>query len=356
MRFMLLAINPGSTSTKIALYRDDKCLNTKNIEHEISSIEDYDSIISQLPMRKQAIENWFDINGIDPSILSAVVGRGGILPPVKSGAYRINDEMIDRLINRPLVEHASNLGAVLADAIASPLGIPSFVYDPVSVDELEDVAKISGMPLIERKSHTHVLNSRAMARKVAESFGVQYKDMNFIVAHLGGGISISAHRRGRIIDVIADDEGPFSPERSGRVPCRELISLCYSGKYDEGTMQKNLRGNGGMKAYLGTTDVKKVAADALGGDHKSNLILDAMTYQISKGIGELATVLKGDVDSIILTGAIAHNRMITDMINGRTRFIAPVIIKPGENELEALAYGGLRVLKGEDKAHDYHEN
>lgn len=355
MSFMILVINPGSTTTKIALYRDDKCLKSSNIEHELSSIEECDSIIDQLSMRKQAIENWFIAEDIDLSELSAVVGRGGILPPVKSGAYQINDKMLDRLKNRPLVEHASNLGAILSDAIAKSLEVPSYVYDPVSVDELEDVARISGMPYIERKSHTHALNSRAMALRVAQKAKARYEDRNFIVAHLGGGISISAHRRGRIIDVIADDEGPFSPERAGRVPCRELISLCYSGKFDERTMQKNLRGNGGMKAYLGTSDVKKIASDAFNGDSKSKLLIEAMAYQISKGIGELATVLKGNVDSIILTGAIAFNTMITDLIKERTDFIATVIIEPGENELEALALGVLRVLNREEEAHEYYE-
>ncbi|MBI9106656.1 MAG: butyrate kinase [Spirochaetales bacterium] len=356
MRYLLLVINPGSTSTKIALYQNESCLYSEYIEHESRSIEKYNSMIEQMPMRQGAIENWLKKKGILASTLSAVVGRGGILPPVKSGAYRVNAEMIDRLKNRPLVEHASNLGAILAYEMASEIDIPSFIYDSVSVDELESVARISGMPLIERKSQTHVLNSRAMARRVAGKLGFDYKDKNFIVAHMGGGISISAHRRGRIIDVVADDEGPFSPERAGRVPCRELISLCYSGRWDEKEMQKNLRGNGGIKAYLGTIDVRSVALNADAGDPESNLIINAMTYQISKGIGELATVLKGDVDSIILTGGIAYSRMITGMIAERTEFIAPVKIEPGENELEALAFGVLRVLRGEEDAHEYHEN
>lgn len=349
--YKILAINPGSTSTKIALYEDMKEICKKNIEHSNEGIEKYKNVADQYEMRYKAImEFLYEIN-FDVKGLSAVVGRGGLLPPVKSGAYRVNEAMVDRLKNRPVVEHAANLGAIIAYEIANSLGIPSFIYDSVAVDELEDIARISGMADIERKSFSHALNMRAVAIKVAKELGKDYNDMNLIVTHLGGGISVSVHKKGKMVDIVSDDEGPFSPERSGRVPCKDLIGMCY--QEDKNVMKKKLRGKGGLISCLGTNsalDVEKMISE---GDEKAKLIYEAMAYQIAKGIGELATVIYGEVDRIIITGGIAYSKMITEWIKKRVEFIAPVEVVPGENELESLSFGALRVLEEEEKAREY---
>lgn len=349
--YKILALNPGSTSTKIALYEDMSEICKKNIEHSNEEIEKYKNVADQYEMRYKAIMEFLDEINFDVKELSAVVGRGGLLPPVKSGAYRVNDAMVDRLKNRPVVEHASNLGAIIAYEIAEQLQIPSFIYDSVAVDELEDIARISGMADIERKSFSHALNMRAVAIKVAEELGKDYKDMNLIVTHLGGGISVSVHKKGKMVDIVSDDEGPFSPERSGRVPCKDLISMCY--QKDKNVMKKKLRGKGGLISYLGTNSALDVEKKIAEGDEEAKLIYEAMAYQIAKGIGELATVVYGEVDRIIITGGIAYSKMMTEWIKKRVEFIAPVEIVPGENELESLAFGSLRVLKGEEKAREY---
>jgi butyrate kinase len=356
MRKKILAINPGSTSTKIAVFDDWDLIYKENVEHRVEDLEKYENIQDQFKMRKDAIMRILSDNGIDASEFAATVGRGGILPPLKSGAYRVNEAMLDRLKNRPLVPHASALGAIIADAIAKPIGVSAYIYDSVSVDEMDDVARISGMPEIKRTSLSHALNSRAMAFKVAEKAGCEYKNMNFIVAHLGGGISLSAHKQGKMVDIIADDEGPFSPERAGRVPCKKLIDLCYSGKWDKRTMQKKLRGKGGLSAYFATTDARVIERRAKEGDAEAKLHFEAMGYQIAKGIGELATVLDGQVDAIVITGGIAYSKMMTDYITKKVSFIAPIEVMAGESEMEALAYGILRVLNGEEKARIYKED
>lgn len=355
MAYKILAINPGSTSTKIAVYENEKEVFCKTLDHPVEQIEKYGNVQEQFEMRKAVVLSCLKENGFEISELSAVVGRGGMVPKVKSGAYKVNEAMVDRLKNNPIVEHASNLGALIAYEIANNIAVNAYIYDSVRVDELKDIARISGMVEIPRTSTSHALNSRAMAMKVAERYGKKYWDMNFIVAHLGGGISLSVHEKGRIIDIIADDEGPFSPERAGRVPCKNLIDLCYSGKYDKGTMNKKLRGNGGLKDYLNTIDVRDVIKMVNEGDKYAKLILEAMAYQIAKGIGELATVVEGKVDVIIITGGIAYSDLITSWIQKRVEFIAPVEIMPGENEMESLALGTLRVLKGEEKAREYKE-
>lgn len=355
MSYKLLAINPGSTSTKISLYEDETEVFTKKLDHPLEEIEKFENVEDQLHMRADLVMSTLKENNFDIKKLSAVVARGGMLPPVKSGAYIINDLMIDRVVNRPVMEHASNLAAPIAYDIAQQVGIPSYIYDSVMADELPDVARISGMPDLPRTSSSHVLNTRAMAIKAAKERGKKYEDMNIIVAHLGGGISINVHEKGRIVDIVSDDEGPFSPERAGRVPCRELINLCYSGKFDKKTMQRKLRGNGGIRAYLNTIDVREVEAMIAEGNKEANLIYEAMIYQIAKGIGELATVLEGNVDVIILTGGIAYSKMLTSLIEKRVKFIAPVEVLAGENEMEALAFGALRVLRGEEIARKYTE-
>ncbi len=350
-KYKILAINPGSTSTKVAVYENEVELFVKNITHSNQELAKFDGIADQYEMRYQAILEFLKEQSYDIDQLSAVVARGGLLPPVNTGAYLVNQSMVDRLRYRPLIEHASNLGAIIAYEIAEKLKIPSYIYDSVASDELEDIARISGMKDIKRKSFSHVLNMRACAILSAKKANRQYRDMNIIVAHLGGGMSISVHKKGRMVDIVSDDEGPFSPERAGRVPCRALIELCY--KYDQKTMKKKLRGKGGLISYLNTNDARVVEQMIEDGDLYALKIYQAMAYQIAKGIGELATVVCGDVDLIIITGGIAHSKMITEWVSERVSFIAPIEIIPGENELKSLNMGALRVLRGEEIVHEY---
>ena len=353
MSYKILAINPGSTSTKIALYEDEERILNSTLNHPAEELGKFDRVIDQYEYRKDEILKFLQNEGINIEKLSAVVGRGGMLPPVEAGAFRINVEMVNRLKNNPVLEHASNLGAPIAYEIAKPLGILSCIYDPVTVDQLENIARITGIPEVKRVSFNHVLNSRATAMKTAERLGKKYKDVNFVVAHIGGGISVAVHSQGRIIDMLADDEGPFAPERAGRIPGKELINICFSGKYNKKEVTRKMRGNAGLKAHLGTHDAIEVEKMIAEGDKKAKLIYEAMAYQIAKGIGELATVVKGSVDAIVLTGGIAYSKMMTDMIKERVEFIAPVRVYPGEGEMEAMAQGVLRVLKGQEKIKVY---
>ncbi|WP_019229455.1 butyrate kinase [Sedimentibacter sp. B4] len=353
--YKILAINPGSTTTKIALYENEQEILVKTLDHPAEEMEKFEKVVDQFQMRKDVVLLFLKDNGFDVNKLDAVVGRGGMLPPVKSGAYRVDDLMVDRLKNRPVVEHASNLGALIAHEIASSVGKEAYIYDSVKVDELIPEARISGMPALPRTSTSHVLNSRAMAIKTAKNMGKNYTEMNFVVAHMGGGVSLSVYEKGRLSDIISDDEGPFSPERSGRVNLRPFMDMCFSGKYDKKTVGKMISGNGGLKGYLGTTDAREVEKMIHEGNDEANLVYRAMAYQIAKGIGELSTVLKGNVDAIILTGGIAYSKMMTDMIKERVEFIAPVEIMAGENEMESLALGTLRVLRNEEQAKEYTE-
>lgn len=352
----ILTINPGSTSTKIAVYENETEKFKINIEHSAEELAKYNSVAEQYDLRKNTILKVLAEINFNVSELNAIAARGGTLPPAKGGAYKINDAMVDFLTHRPLAEHASNVAALIAYEIAGQLNIPSYIYDAISSDELDDISRISGMPTLPRTSLCHVLNMRAVCRKVAEAHNKKYSEMNIIVAHLGGGITISVHKEGKMVDIVSDDEGPFSPERAGRVPCRSLIDMCYSGRYDHKTMRKMLRGNGGLIAYTGTSSAIEVEARIKGGDENVKLIYEAMASQVAKGIGELATVVKGKVDVIILTGGIAHSKMFTEWVIERVQFIAPVEIVAGENELEALALGVLRVLRGEETAHEFNLN
>jgi butyrate kinase len=351
--YQILAINPGSTSTKIALFEDDKIVKEKNITHSNEEIEKYDRVADQYEMRYNEIMSFLNEINYDVKNLSAVVGRGGLLPPVKSGAYRVDEVMVDVLKNRPVVDHASNLGGIISYEMAEKLGIPSFIYDSVAVDELEDIARYSGMADIKRKSLSHALNMRAVAIKTAEEMDKDYMKSNIIVAHLGGGMSVSVHKNGKMVDIVSDDEGPFSPERSGRVPCKSLIHLCYNN--DEKTMVSKLRGKGGLTSYLGTNDAREVEKMIADGNKEAEMVYEAMAYQIAKGIGELATVVNGKVDAIAITGGIAYSKMMTDWIQERVEFIAPVHLHPGENELESLVLGTIRVLDGKEEARTYTE-
>lgn len=349
----ILAINPGSTSTKIAVYENEREKFKINIEHPVTELAQFKGVADQYDFRKNAVLNALKDHNFDVAELDVIAARGGPLPPIKGGAYRVNEEMVDRLKNRPIAEHASNVAALIAYELGEKLGIPAYIYDAISADELTDIARISGMPDLPRVSLCHVLNMRAVARKVAEARQKKYADMNIIVAHLGGGITVSLHHGGKMTDIVSDDEGPFSPERGGKVPCRSLIDLCYSGKYDYQTMRKMLRGNGGLAAYLGTSNAIEVEKRINSGDAAAKLIYDAMGYQIAKAIGELAPVVNGAVEVIVLTGGIAYSKMLTEWIAERVSFIAPVEIVPGENELESLALGTLRVFREEEEAHEY---
>lgn len=356
MIYRILAVNPGSTSTKIAVYDNENVLLVKGIDHSASEIAKYNNIQDQFEMRKDAVLKVLKENNIEMNTLSAVVGRGGLLPPVKSGAYLVNDQMIDRLVNRPVVEHASNLGAIISYEIAKQLEINAYIYDSVAVDELSDVARLSGICGMDRACLSHALNSRAMAMKHSKNNNKNYKDLNLIVAHLGGGITVSVHKKGKMIDIVSDDEGSFSPERAGRVPCKKIIDRCFSGKYSHKDMLKMIRGTGGIVSYLGTMDVREVEKMISEGNENAKIVHEAMAYQVSKSIGELATVVEGKVDAIVITGGIAYSKMMTSMIKKRVEFIAPVDIIPGENELESLSLGILRVLLGEENARIYEEN
>jgi butyrate kinase len=353
--YRLLTINPGSTSTKIAVFDNEKLVFEKTLRHSSEEIGKYKKISDQFEFRKTVIEEALKEGGIKVSELNAVVGRGGLLRPIEGGTYTVNNDMINDLNVGVLGEHASNLGGIIAKQIGDEVGIPSYIVDPVVVDELDDVARVSGIPEIERKSIFHALNQKAIARRAAKELGKDYKDCNFIVAHMGGGVSVGVHEKGRVIDVAnaLDGEGPFSPERSGTLPVGDLVKMCFSGKYTQDEIKKKIKGNGGIVAYLNTNDVRDVEKSINDGNEKSKLIHDAMVYQISKEIGSCAAVLKGKVDAILLTGGIAYSNLITNNIKERVNFISDVKVYPGEDEMIALAQGGLRVLNGEEEAKVY---
>ena len=351
-----LIINPGSTSTKIAVYEDETMIFEKTIRHTNEELHPFSRVTDQFLFRKDLIIQALDENNISLNDLDAVVGRGGLLKPIEGGTYAVNDRLMEDLKTNVKGEHASNLGALLARSIADEVKIPSFIVDPVVVDEMEDVARVSGHPDFERISIWHALNQKAVARRAAqEKFGRKYEEMNFVVAHLGGGISVGAHKMGKVIDVnnALNGEGPFSPERSGTLPAAQLVKMCFSGKYTEGEINKIIAGKGGISAYLGTNNAKEVSDRGQAGDEKARLIYSAMAYQVAKAIGEYAVVLDGRVDAILITGGIAYDTKFVQMIQEKVKFIGPVIAYPGEDELLALAQGGLRVLKGLEEAKIY---
>lgn len=347
--YFILTINPGSTSTKIGVFENETELFTQSVEHDSAGLEAFPTVNDQFEFRKKTVQEILRGHQFDLDKLAAVVGRGGLLPPIHAGGYLVNQAMKDLILAGQLSPHASNLGALLADAIASPLRIPAFIYDAVSADEMADIARITGFPEIHRKSLCHVLNSKAMGRKYAQEMGKTYAEMNLVIAHLGGGISISAHKKGRIIDVIADDTGPFSPERSGGVPLLALVDLIYSKHFQKKELLKKIRGQGGLKAHLGSSDIREIEKRIISGDNKAKQIYEAQAYQIAKGIGEMAVVLKGEIDGIIITGGMAYSEKLTTIIDKYIAFLGPVKCLPGENEMEALALGGLRMLRGHEE-------
>ncbi len=352
--YKILVINPGATSTKIAIYEDEKELFSKTIYHSTEEISKFEKVSDQYEFRKDTILNALKEIDFPLKELSAIVGRGGLLKPLPGGTYLVNEKMLEDLRERPRAEHASNLGAIIANEIATSLGIPAYIVDPVCVDEFEPIARVSGLPEIERESLSHALNLKAMAKRYAKESGKRYEDLNLVVVHLGSGISVSAHRKGRMVDVNdASAEGPFAPERSGSVPERALVKLCYSGKYTAKQMEKKIFGEGGMYAYLGTRDAREVEKMIENGDERAKLIYEAMAYQVSKEIGAASTVLKGEVDAIIIGGALAYSEMFTSWIKERVSFISKIVMYPGSDEMKALAFGALRVLKGEEEPKIY---
>ncbi|MBU8879314.1 butyrate kinase [Bacillus sp. FJAT-29790] len=351
----ILVINPGSTSTKIGVFDNEISIFEKTLRHDADVINSFENIIEQYEFRKNVILETLDKEGINISKLSAVCGRGGLLRPIEGGTYAVNDTMLKDLREGFAGQHASNLGGILAYEIATALNIPSFIVDPVVVDELDPIARVSGFSLIERKSIFHALNQKAVARRVAKELGKKYEELNLIITHMGGGITVGAHHKGRVVDVNngLHGDGPFSPERAGTVPVGDLVSLCYSGSYYREEIMKKLVGQGGLVGYLGTNDAVKVEKMIENGDKEAELVYSAMAYQVAKEIGSASAVLAGKVDAIVITGGLAYGKEFVKEISDRINWIADVIVQPGENELQALAEGALRVLCGEETEKEY---
>ncbi|MEY8336701.1 butyrate kinase [Lachnospiraceae bacterium 62-35] len=356
MSYKILVINPGSTSTKIGVYEDENQLFEKTLRHPTEEIAKYASIVDQKDFRKEVILDVLKENDFDINQLNVVVGRGGLLKPIPGGTYPVSDALLNDLIIGKQGQHASNLGGILAKEIGDAVGIPSYIVDPVVVDEMDDVARYSGVPELPRISIFHALNQKAVAKRYAKEKGVPYDSLRLIVAHMGGGVSVGAHAGGRVIDInnTLDGDGPFSPERAGGVPSGPLIKLCFSGKYTEKELYKKIVGSGGMNAYMGTNDMRVIEDAAYNkGDKKAAALMDAFCYQVSKEIGAMSAVLSGKVDQIILTGGIAYGKPVTEAIIARVGFISGVTVYAGEDELLALAQGALRVLNGEEAAKEY---
>jgi len=355
MSLAILVINPGSTSTKVAVFEGGTRILDQSISHSAEEIARFPSIAAQYEFREKAIQDVLLQKNFDAKKLGAVVGRGGLLHPIPGGVYRINEGMKADLLAAKYGEHASNLGALIADAFARLLGIPAFIADPVVVDELDDVARVSGNKLFKRNSIFHALNQKAVARRFAKERGRSYEELNLIVAHMGGGVSIGLHRRGRVVDVnqALNGEGPFSPERSGTLPAGDLAKLCFSGRYTQQEVLKMITGKGGMVSFLGTNDMREVERMREEGNKEADLYFRAFIYQVGKYIGSLAAAACGKVDGIILTGGIAFWKELTDRITEMVSFIAPVVVYAGEGELEALALAGQMALSGEIEIKEY---
>lgn len=353
---LILAINPGSTSTKFALFEEDKLIFEKNLRHTVKETSGFMKITDQFPYRKELIMNELKERKTDFSKIAAVVGRGGLVKPIESGVYRVNELMKKDLGEGLRGEHASNLGALIASDIASLLpGALALIVDPVVVDELQDEARLSGHPEIPRLSIFHALNQKAVARAFAASIHKKYNELDLIIAHMGGGISVGVHRKGKVVDVnnALSGNGPFTPERTGGLPSLQLVDLCFSGKYTHSEIKSMLVGKGGMMAYLGTNDFREICLRADSGDEKASLVRNAAAYQVAKEIGSMASVLKGNVDAIILTGGMAYNDHLVNYIKSMVEFISEVIVYPGEDEMKALAFNGLLALNGETEILEY---
>jgi butyrate kinase len=356
MNHRVLVINPGAVSTKIALFDGDESLWQKNLSHSVGDLAPFPALMDQVPYRKKLISDELTSAGLEIRPLGAVVGRGGVLAPIPGGTYAVSDEMIADARASRYGEHASSLGPILAGEFASEAGAPAYIVDPVSTDEWDDAARPSGLAGMDRLCHFHALNHRAVARAVAARLGRGYDEVKFVVAHLGTGVSVGAHVRGRVVDVFdAMNEGSMSVDRSGGVPVLSLIDECYSGRYTRDEMRRRLNGGGGVYSYLGTKDMREAERAVADGDPAAVKIVDAFAYQISKDIGAMAVVCGNGIDRIILTGGMARFKRLTDAIASRVGFLAPVETVPGEEEMSALAQGAVRVLRGEERAKNYSE-
>ncbi|MBQ2117415.1 MAG: butyrate kinase [Lachnospiraceae bacterium] len=355
MSIKSLIINPGSTSTKIGVFEDETLLFEETLRHSTEEISQYASIVDQKDFRKKIITDLLDSKNFDIKSLDVIVGRGGMLKPIPGGTYAVTDDLLNDLKIGFQGQHASNLGGILAREIGDSIGVPSYIVDPVVVDELMPIARYSGVPELPRTSVFHALNQKAVAKRYAKEIGKAYESLNLIVVHMGGGVSVGAHENGKVVDVFnaLDGDGAFSPERAGAVPSGALIKMCFSGKYTEKEVYSKIVGKGGFNAYLGTNDMREVSKLANEGDQKASEARDAFLLQVAKDIGSMACVLKGKVDQIIITGGIAYNPEVIDVLKERAGFIAPVTVYPGEDELLALAQGAIRVITGEEKAMVY---
>ncbi|HOX77717.1 MAG TPA: butyrate kinase [Bacteroidales bacterium] len=352
----IIAINPGSTSTKIAVYRNKECIFEENIKHSADDLAPFEKITDQFEFRKRVIMEKLNGTRIEKDKVRVIMGRGGLVYPIESGVYRINEKMKHDLVHSPVGEHASNLGGFIAEDLAKDFpNAEAFICDPVVTDELDEIARIAGHPEFTRRSVFHALNQKATARRHATAVGKKYEELNLIVAHLGGGISIGAHRHGRVVDVnhAIGGEGPFSPERAGSVSVIDAVKLAYSGKYSEKEFTKMLIGKGGLCAHLGTNNAYEVEHRVKNGDEHAALVYEAMAYQVAKFIGMKAVVLKGKVDGILITGGIAYDKWFVGKIREYADWIGPFFIYPGENEMEALAMNALRVINGEVEVKEY---
>jgi butyrate kinase len=353
---LILAINPGSTSTKFSLFEEDKLTFEKTLRHTADDLAEFMKIADQFNFRKSLIMSELMERKVDLSEIKAVVGRGGLVNPIESGVYKVNQKMKDHLNGELFGSHACNLGALIANDIAASLpDAEAYIVDPVVVDELQPAARISGHPEIERRSVFHALNQKAVARIYAASVNRRYEDLNLIIAHMGGGVSVGAHKKGLVVDVnnALNGDGPFTPERSGGLPAGQLVDLCFSGRFTHSEILNMITGKGGMIAYLGTNDFIEVCKRAENGESRAILIRDAFTYQVGKEIGSMAAVLTGHTDAIILTGGIAHHKTTVENIKSMVDFIADVIVYPGEDELKALAFNGLLALDGKIEIKTY---
>lgn len=355
MSIKSLIINPGSTSTKIGVFEEETLLFEETLRHTTEEIAQFASIVDQKDFRKKIITDLLEEKGFDTKSLDVVVGRGGMLKPIPGGTYAVTDALLEDLKIGVMGQHASNLGGILAKEIGDSLGIPSYIVDPVVVDELMPVARLSGVPELPRVSIFHALNQKAVAKRYAKEVGKPYESLKLIVVHMGGGVSVGAHIDGKVVDVFnaLDGDGSFSPERAGGVPSGALIKMCFSGQYTEKEVYAKIVGNGGFNGYLGTNDMREVTKMAAAGDEKAALVKEAFLHQVAKDIGSMACVLKGQVDQIILTGGIAYSADVVDYLKKSAEWIAPITVYPGEDELLALAQGALRVMNGEEKVCEY---
>ena len=350
-----LIINPGSTSTKIGVFEDETLLFEETLRHSTEEIAQYEKIVDQKDFRRNIIENLLKEKDFDIKSLNMVVGRGGMLKPIPGGTYAVTDDLLEDLKIGVQGPHASNLGGILAREIGDSIGVPSYIVDPVVVDELEPVSRYSGVPELPRTSVFHALNQKAVAKRYAKEQGKAYDSLNLIVVHMGGGVSVGAHKKGCVVDVFnaLDGDGAFSPERAGAVPSGALIKMCFSGKYTEKEVYKKFVGGGGFNAYCGTNDMRDVEKMVQDGDKKAEEVREAFITLVAKDIGSMACVLQGKVDQIIVTGGIAYDKVVTAGLKEKAGWIAPMTIYPGEDELMALVQGGLRILRGEEELKVY---